>query len=113
MSPPSRSDAPFACPDLSADVRDTILASQTSVPPLRRQAPVRLRKTNSWLIQIGEKMRGKLLVVTITLLLVASSAAALHKRERSSSQSAMKTLAERLGYARDAKLLIVHADDLG
>lgn len=28
-------------------------------------------------------------------------------------QSATKTLAERLGYSRDAKLLIVHADDLG
>ena len=28
-------------------------------------------------------------------------------------QTATKTLAERLGYPRDAKLLIVHADDLG
>src|SRR6266478_4685351 len=62
---------------------------------------------------MGEKMRGKLFVVTVTLLLVASSAEALHRRERSPSQSATKTLAERLGYPRDAKLLIVHADDLG
>jgi predicted glycoside hydrolase/deacetylase ChbG (UPF0249 family) len=29
------------------------------------------------------------------------------------SQAANKTLAERLGYARDARLVIVHADDLG
>lgn len=29
------------------------------------------------------------------------------------SQQATKTIAERLGYPRDAKLLIVHADDLG
>jgi len=29
------------------------------------------------------------------------------------SQTATKSLAERLGYARDAKLVIVHADDLG
>src|SRR5215212_11812653 len=29
------------------------------------------------------------------------------------SQERAKTIAERLGYARDAKLLIVHADDLG
>ncbi len=58
-------------------------------------------------------MRGKLFVATITLLLAASSTAALHRSERSPSQSATKTLAERLGYPRDAKLLIVHADDLG
>src|SRR5947208_6951629 len=58
-------------------------------------------------------MRGKLFVATITLLLAASSAAALHRRDRWPSQTATKTLAERLGYPRDAKLLIVHADDLG
>src|SRR5205823_577470 len=61
----------------------------------------------------GEKMKAKLFIVTITLMLAASPAAALHKRERSPSQSETKTLAERLGYPRDAKLLIVHADDLG
>src|SRR3989442_13356897 len=61
----------------------------------------------------GEKMKAKLFIVTITLMLAASPAAALHKRERSPSQSEKKTLAERLGYPRDAKLLIVHADDLG
>src|SRR5712692_6278246 len=58
-------------------------------------------------------MRGKLFVATIMLLLAASSAGAIHRRERSRPQSATKTLAERLGYPRDAKLLIVHADDLG
>src|SRR5207247_11263305 len=61
----------------------------------------------------GEKLKVIRLIVTITLMLAASPAAALHKRERSPSQSETKTLAERLGYPRDAKLLIVHADDLG
>src|SRR5256885_4796661 len=58
-------------------------------------------------------MKRKLFVGTVMLMLVASSAAAIHRRSRSLSQSAPKTLAERLGYPRDAKLLIVHADDLG
>jgi chitin disaccharide deacetylase len=58
-------------------------------------------------------MRRKLFVATVMLMLAASSAAALHRRERSPSQTATKTLVERLGYPRDAKLLIVHADDLG
>jgi predicted glycoside hydrolase/deacetylase ChbG (UPF0249 family) len=58
-------------------------------------------------------MRRKLFVATVMLMLTASSASALHRRERSPSQSATKTLVERLGYPRDAKLLIVHADDLG
>jgi predicted glycoside hydrolase/deacetylase ChbG (UPF0249 family) len=58
-------------------------------------------------------MKLKLFVATATLLLVSSSAAALHRRGPSPSQTATKTLAERLGYPRDAKLLIVHADDLG
>ena len=47
------------------------------------------------------------------LALVASSAAALHRNHRLLSQAETKTLVERLGYPRDAKLLIVHADDLG
>jgi chitin disaccharide deacetylase len=58
-------------------------------------------------------MRRKLFVATVMLVLTASSAPALHRRERSRPQSATKTLAERLGYPRDAKLLVVHADDLG
>src|ERR1700674_1130074 len=58
-------------------------------------------------------MRRKLFAVTVVLMLTASSAAALHRKERSPSQSETKTLLERLGYPRDAKLLIVHADDLG
>ncbi len=58
-------------------------------------------------------MRGKLFVATIMLALVASSAAALHRNQRLLSQAETKTLVERLGYPRDAKLLIVHADDLG
>ena len=45
----------------------------------------------------------------------ATPTAALHQTQtsRSASQSTTKTLVERLGYPRDAKLLIVHADDLG
>src|SRR5580765_2254439 len=58
-------------------------------------------------------MRRKLFAATIALVLVASSATALHRRQQSSSRTATRTLAERLGYPRDAKLLIVHADDLG
>src|SRR6202140_4253315 len=58
-------------------------------------------------------MRRKLFAVTVVLMLTASSAAALHRKERSPSQSEAKTLVERLGYPRDAKLLVVHADDLG
>ncbi len=58
-------------------------------------------------------MRRKLYVATVILMLAASSAAALHRKERLRPQTATKTLAERLGYPRNAKLLIVHADDLG
>lgn len=47
------------------------------------------------------------------LVLAASSAVALHRRKRPLTQTGVRTLAERLGYPRDAKLLIVHADDLG
>jgi predicted glycoside hydrolase/deacetylase ChbG (UPF0249 family) len=58
-------------------------------------------------------MRRELFIAALTLMLAASSATALHRRERSQSQTATKTLVERLGYPREAKLLIVHADDLG
>ncbi len=45
----------------------------------------------------------------------ATPAAALHQTQTSqaTSPAAAKTLVERLGYPADAKLLIVHADDLG
>jgi chitin disaccharide deacetylase len=59
------------------------------------------------------KMKRKLFVATVMFALSASPAAALHRTERLPSQTATRTLAERLGYPRDAKLLIVHADDLG
>jgi predicted glycoside hydrolase/deacetylase ChbG (UPF0249 family) len=58
-------------------------------------------------------MRRKLFVAMVMLMLTATSAAAIHRRERSPSQTTTKTLVEQLGYPRDAKLLIVHADDLG
>ena len=46
------------------------------------------------------------LVVALTIVTLLPLAA-------THSQDAPKTIAERLGYPRDAKLLIVHADDLG
>jgi len=61
---------------------------------------------------VREKMRRKVLVALVTLMLAGSPVAAL-QRGRSQSQSETRTLVERLGYPRDAKLLIVHADDLG
>jgi predicted glycoside hydrolase/deacetylase ChbG (UPF0249 family) len=48
-------------------------------------------------------MKRLLLVVLAVLTLLAEA----------QSQDTQKTIAERLGYQRDAKLLIVHADDLG
>src|SRR5438309_2347870 len=56
-------------------------------------------------------MRRKFLIATVTLTLVASSVAAGHRTD--TPQTETRTLVERLGYPRDAKLLIVHADDLG
>jgi predicted glycoside hydrolase/deacetylase ChbG (UPF0249 family) len=47
----------------------------------------------------------KILGITLFLLAAISSTA--------EAQTVAKSLAERLGYARDAKLVIVHADDLG
>jgi len=57
-------------------------------------------------------MKRTLFVPLLTLALLASSAAT-HHGKTSGPQAAAKTLAERLGYPKDAKLLIVHADDLG
>src|SRR5580693_389215 len=49
----------------------------------------------------------KMLAITLFALTAASLAA------HAQSASTTKSLAERLGYTRDAKLVIVHADDLG
>lgn len=57
-------------------------------------------------------MKRTLFVLLVTLSLLPSSALA-HHRTGSQPQAAAKTLAERLGYPQEAKLLIVHADDLG
>ena len=46
-------------------------------------------------------------LLNLALLVLAATCPAAH------GQTVPKSLAERLGYARDAKLLIVHADDLG
>ncbi|MEP6741375.1 MAG: polysaccharide deacetylase family protein [bacterium] len=57
-------------------------------------------------------MKRILLIALLSLTLVASSTAAL-QQNTPQPQAEVKPLAERLGYPRDAKLLIVHADDLG
>jgi chitin disaccharide deacetylase len=48
-------------------------------------------------------------ILGIILFVIAAASLAA----RAQTASAAKSLAERLGYARDAKLVIVHADDLG
>jgi len=59
-------------------------------------------------------MRQKILLAPlVTMIALALTTSAQTQITSSSSQVATKTLAERLGYSRDAKLLIVHADDLG
>ncbi|MEP6819857.1 MAG: polysaccharide deacetylase family protein [bacterium] len=57
-------------------------------------------------------MRRNLLVAAV-MLLVASMDTTVYRTAASQPRTEVKTLAERLGYSRDAKLLIVHADDLG
>src|SRR3989441_1489064 len=60
-------------------------------------------------------MKLKPSVAILACMVFATPTAALHQTQtlRSVSQSETKTLVERLGYPREAKLLIVHADDLG
>src|SRR6266481_3040986 len=68
-----------------------------------------------WQVENGT-MKPKAFIAILACLILATPSAARHHREasRSGSQAtAKKTLMERLGYPPDAKLLIVHADDLG
>lgn len=60
-------------------------------------------------------MKLKVSIAILACMVFATSSAALHQTQtsRSLSHATAKTLLERLGYAPDAKLLIVHADDLG
>jgi predicted glycoside hydrolase/deacetylase ChbG (UPF0249 family) len=60
-------------------------------------------------------MKLKSLIAILACLLLTTPTAALQQTQtsRSVSPAATKTLLERLGYPADAKLLIVHADDLG
>ena len=60
-------------------------------------------------------MKLKFFTAILTCIIFATSTAAPHRTERTGSASPanVKTLLERLGYPADAKLLIVHADDLG
>ena len=46
-------------------------------------------------------------------LILISALTVLLSLNTTNAQDSQKTVAERLGYPRDAKLLIVHADDLG
>jgi predicted glycoside hydrolase/deacetylase ChbG (UPF0249 family) len=55
----------------------------------------------------------KLLIAVTLVFAISLSASGQTTSGSAQEQSAQKTLAERLGYPRDAKLLIVHADDLG
>lgn len=59
-------------------------------------------------------MRSRIYVVLIACLVFAmSTMTSRAQATRAGSEAPAKTLLERLGYAPDAKLLIVHADDLG
>jgi predicted glycoside hydrolase/deacetylase ChbG (UPF0249 family) len=60
-------------------------------------------------------MKLKASIAILACMVLATPSAALHQTQisRSLPQAAAKTLVERLGYPPDAKLLIVHADDLG
>src|SRR5258707_14669108 len=55
-------------------------------------------------------MRPRYLSAILTFILVSTIIGSTHRVQ---PQTTAKTLTERLGYPRDAKLLIVHADDLG
>ena len=63
-------------------------------------------------MKIKRKAKMSLLVVLVFLCFASNSLSGSHVVHRR-PQTAEKTLLERLGYPRDAKLLIVHADDLG
>src|SRR6266487_5688626 len=60
-------------------------------------------------------IRQKIILASViaVVIVLSSSAPAQTNTPTPSSQVATRTLAERLGYSPDAKLLIVHADDLG
>lgn len=60
-------------------------------------------------------MKPKASIAILAFMLFATSTAAFPQAQtsRSASPVTTKTLLERLGYPTDAKLLIVHADDLG
>jgi predicted glycoside hydrolase/deacetylase ChbG (UPF0249 family) len=53
------------------------------------------------------------LIVPLLALALLTSSAVTHHGKSLRPQDPAKTLVERLGYPKDAKLLIVHADDLG
>ncbi|MEK6282391.1 MAG: polysaccharide deacetylase family protein [Acidobacteriota bacterium] len=58
-------------------------------------------------------MKLKASIAILACMLLAASTAAVSQTQTSPAQNGTKTLLKRLGYPPDAKLLIVHADDLG
>src|SRR5262249_40018368 len=56
--------------------------------------------------------RATLLTLVISALIVSTNLSSVHS-QNTAAPAKTKSLQERLGYAADAKLLIVHADDLG
>ena len=58
-------------------------------------------------------MKRKTLIAIATCILLANSATALPQTTAAPAPANSKALLERLGYAPETKLLIVHADDLG
>lgn len=58
-------------------------------------------------------MRKRILLAPVVATVIALFFSTVAQTPGPSSAAATKTLAERLGYPADAKLLIVHADDLG
>lgn len=52
-------------------------------------------------------------MMIITIVIAASPRNSAQTSDSSASRQPVKTLSEKLGYDRDTKLLIVHADDLG
>src|SRR5688572_11980554 len=55
----------------------------------------------------------KVLIIAIVIFVMLPFAAGQATPTAAGKQPVSQTLPERLGYPRDAKLLIVHADDLG
>jgi chitin disaccharide deacetylase len=58
-------------------------------------------------------MIAKILLMISSIVTIVAVTSVSHTSQSQTPSAQTKTIAERLGYAADAKLLIVHADDLG